>query len=65
MSANIDRSEDQREMILVPRIPTKEMLDAGWADAHAENTLGVWESMIEAWLNRNQSSSGNSSFERG
>jgi hypothetical protein len=26
--------ETRPEMVLVPRIPTKEMLDAGWADAH-------------------------------
>jgi hypothetical protein len=36
-------------MILVPRNPTKEMLEAAWADALAEDAKGVWESMIEAW----------------
>lgn len=37
-------------MVLVPRVPTKEMIEAAWADAHAEDALGVWKSMIEAWL---------------
>lgn len=39
-------------MVLVPRHPTKEMLDEAWADAHAEDARGVWDSMIEAWLRR-------------
>jgi hypothetical protein len=33
--------------VIVPREPTKEMLDAAWADAISENALGVWTSMIE------------------
>ncbi|MDE2329985.1 MAG: hypothetical protein KGK16_04290 [Bradyrhizobium sp.] len=41
---------DEVEMVLVPRIPTKEMLDAAWADALAEDAAGVWHSMIENWL---------------
>lgn len=32
----------------VPKTPTAEMLDSAWADAHAEDALGVWGSMIEA-----------------
>ena len=44
------RQENQEcEFVLVPRIPIKEMLDAAWADALAEDAIGVWKSMIEAW----------------
>jgi hypothetical protein len=32
--------------ICVPKTPTASMLEAGWADAHAENAAGVWEEMI-------------------
>jgi hypothetical protein len=37
-------------MVLVPRIPTKEMLEAAWADALAEDAKGVWKAMIDAAL---------------
>jgi hypothetical protein len=45
------------EMVLVPRKPTAEMLEAAWASALNEDAQGVWNSMIQAWLN---SSSGKS-----
>ncbi len=35
------------DMVLVPRNPTKEMLEAGWYEAHAENAEGTWRDMIE------------------
>ena len=35
------------DFVLVPRVPTKAMLDAAWADAHDEDALWVWNSMIE------------------
>jgi hypothetical protein len=35
-----------REMVLVPRNPTPEMLEAGADDAHNQDARGVWESMI-------------------
>jgi hypothetical protein len=41
-------NEDQ-EMVLVPRIPTKAMLDAAYYEAMDENAEGVWEKMIGAW----------------
>jgi hypothetical protein len=44
------------DYIVVPRNPTKGMLDAAWADALAEDAAGVWLSMIEAY----EESSGNS-----
>jgi hypothetical protein len=52
MSANYSKSEKDNdiEMVLVPRIPTKEMIDAAWASALDENAMGVWEDMIQAWL---------------
>ncbi len=40
----------QREqMVLVPRIPTKEMIDAAWEGALAESAKTVWELMIEEY----------------
>lgn len=35
--------------VLVPRIPTKEMLEAAWADALGEDAKGVWQAMIEEY----------------
>lgn len=32
------------------RDPTEAMIDAAWADALAEDALGVWRSMIDAAL---------------
>lgn len=46
------------ELVLVPRHPTKEMIDAAWAAATAENADGVWNAMIECWF---QANNGNSS----
>jgi hypothetical protein len=34
---------------VVPKAPTKQMLDEGWYEANEENALGVWRDMIEAW----------------
>jgi hypothetical protein len=34
--------------VCVPVEPSKEMVDAAWASALAENAEGVWSSMIEA-----------------
>jgi hypothetical protein len=34
--------------VIVPRAPTKEMLEAAWADSLNENASGVWASMIES-----------------
>jgi len=39
----------QEDMILVPRNPTKEMIDEAWAEALGEDAAGVWNSMIESW----------------
>jgi hypothetical protein len=39
---------ENRECVLVPRLPTKEMLDTVWAEAHEENAAGAWRDMIEA-----------------
>jgi hypothetical protein len=43
------------EFVLVPRKPTEAMLRAAWADAHDEDALGVWDSMISAYEASNQS----------
>jgi hypothetical protein len=48
-----------KEYVLVPRVPTKEMLKAAWADALGEDAAGVWRSMIEAFEDQ-LDSSGNS-----
>jgi hypothetical protein len=41
---------DGVEMVLVPRVPTKEMIEAAYWDANDEDAAGVWGSMIRAWL---------------
>lgn len=48
-----------KQYILVPRQPTKEMLDAAWPSALAEDAGGVWKDMIEAY-ERGLASEGNS-----
>jgi hypothetical protein len=51
MDANTDQDDvSGAEMVLVPRCPTKEMIEAAWADALAEDAAGVWKSMIAAFL---------------
>jgi hypothetical protein len=37
------------DFAVVPRVPTKAMLEEGWYEAHEENAAGVWEDMIKAW----------------
>ena len=48
------QDDENREMILVPRTPTKEMLEAAYWDALGEDARGVWESMIKAWLEQRE-----------
>jgi hypothetical protein len=48
MNGTVTGQQDE-EMVLVPRNPTKEMLEAGWYEAHDENAAGTWRDMIEAW----------------
>jgi hypothetical protein len=43
---------EESEFVLVPRTPTKQMLEAAWADALAEDAAGVWKSMLEAGLEK-------------
>jgi len=53
ISSSIESSRQggaTNEMVLVPLIPTKEMIKAAWADALAEDAAGVWKSMIEVYL---------------
>jgi hypothetical protein len=47
MDANND---SKTELVLVPRLPTKEMIEAAYWDALGEDAAGVWKAMIEAWL---------------
>ena len=51
------RQGGDSEMVLVPRVPTEEMIEAAWAAATAEDAAGVWRAMIRRWL---QDSDGNS-----
>ncbi len=51
MSADIDQGKETTpEMVLVPRIPTKGMIEAAWASATAEDAETVWADMIKAWM---------------
>lgn len=43
---------EETEMVLVPRQPTKEMVEAAKYDALAEDAAAVWETMIVEWLQR-------------
>lgn len=36
------------EWVTVPRVATKEMMDAAWASALGEDASGVWSDMISA-----------------
>jgi hypothetical protein len=47
--------------VCVPRVPTVAMLNAAWADAHAENAEGVWEEMLAVAASIYPVNSGNSS----
>ena len=54
MPRDSERQGSDNEMVLVPRVPTKAMLDAAWADALGEDASGVWGSMIAAWLEQRE-----------
>jgi hypothetical protein len=45
--------------VVVPKVPSKKMLDEGWYEAHDENAAGVWRDMIEAYESTGNSLSGN------
>lgn len=34
--------------VVVPRVPTQAMLDAGWYSANVEDAAGTWRDMIDA-----------------
>jgi len=53
-----------KQYIVVSRQPTKEMLDAAWSSALAEDARGVWKDMIEAY-ERVLASEGNSASGNG
>ncbi len=36
-------------LIVVPILPTEEMIKSAWASAHAEDAVGVWLSMLEEY----------------
>ncbi len=36
----------QEEFVLVPRVPTPEMLEAAWAYALDEDAAGMWSAML-------------------
>ncbi len=44
---------------VVPKSPSKKMLDEGWYEANAENALGVWTAMIAAYESSGKSPIGN------
>ena len=55
-----DAVTGQSEYVVVPRVPTREMVDAAYWSAFGEDAKGVWEAMIIAY----ESSNGNSGPER-
>ena len=44
-----DTVTGQQDMVLVPRVPTSEMIEAAWSSALDEDALGVWKAMLCAW----------------
>jgi hypothetical protein len=65
MTTKVDNStgvvgrESSADMVLVLRIPTKEMVESAWAEAFAEDAVGVWQVMIETYERTGNSSTGN------
>ena len=55
VAQEIFRNIAEKGLVIVPRKPTEEMLEAGWYYAHDEDAAGTWDSMIEAYA----TSSGN------
>ncbi len=55
-SSDKDEGRDRADMgikvpegyVLVPIVPTKEMLEAGWAPALSEDAADTWEAMVAA-----------------
>jgi hypothetical protein len=45
-----DTDEQEVEMALVPRILAKEMLNAAYDNALGEDAAGVWNDLVQAWL---------------
>jgi hypothetical protein len=48
-----------RGFVCVPRVPTKDMIEAAWAEALAEDAAGVWQVMVEAYESNGKSASSN------
>jgi hypothetical protein len=44
--AGVIRELNAAGYVIVPREPTKSMIEAAWADALAEDAAGVWREMI-------------------
>ena len=55
--------QNESDMVLVPRRPTKEMIEAAFWAASDEDAAGVWKAMVNAWLQ--QSNNGNSESDNG
>lgn len=51
----MSKEDKDQEMVLVPRRPTKEMIDAAFYSATDEDAAGVWDDMIKAWLQQSKS----------
>jgi hypothetical protein len=49
LSGEIVRALANKGFVIVPRSPTKEMLEEGWYEATNENARGVWVCMLEAY----------------
>jgi hypothetical protein len=51
----LNSTDEEPEMVLVPRRPTEEMLEATYWSATDEDAAGVWEDMIKVWLQQSKS----------
>jgi hypothetical protein len=49
MKGTVTGQQQKNDYVLVPRIPTREMVDAAWAYALDEDAEGVWRSMLNEY----------------
>lgn len=51
MAADLDETP---EMVVVPRVPTEEMIEAAyWANID-DDIIGIWQAMVDCWLETKQ-----------
>jgi hypothetical protein len=62
MSFERDKGPKAVDLITVPRIPTRAMLEAAYWAALNEDAEAVWDSMIASWIQSNKGKSDSGSL---